>query len=118
MPLAEDVVLDHFAGITHGFVGADLQALTREAAMHTLRRFLPEIDLELETIPPEILQRIFEPFFSTKQGGAGLGLAIAYQIVGQNKGRLTVSSEEDSVQFRFHFRAPNETAENPAPPAE
>ncbi len=55
MPLAEDVNIDNYARITHGFVGADLQALTREAAMHTLRRFLPEIDLEQESIPPEIL---------------------------------------------------------------
>jgi transitional endoplasmic reticulum ATPase len=55
MPLADGVDLRYYANNTHGMVGADLQALTREAAMRTLRRFLPEIDLDQETIPAEIL---------------------------------------------------------------
>ncbi|MHA2502303.1 MAG: CDC48 family AAA ATPase [Candidatus Kariarchaeaceae archaeon] len=55
MPLADDVDLRFYSDNTHGMVGADLQALTREAAMRTLRRFLPDIDLEAETIPAEIL---------------------------------------------------------------
>ncbi|MCD6138090.1 MAG: AAA family ATPase, partial [Deltaproteobacteria bacterium] len=46
MPLAEDVDLDKLAEMTHGFVGADLAALCREAAMNALRRYLPKIDLE------------------------------------------------------------------------
>lgn len=58
MPLAEDVDITYYAEISHGMVGADLQALTREAAMRTLRRFLPEIDLDVETIPAEILDRM------------------------------------------------------------
>ncbi|MGP3667917.1 MAG: AAA family ATPase, partial [Candidatus Bathyarchaeota archaeon] len=58
MPLAKDVNLEEIASITHGFVGADLAALCREAAMKTLRRFLPKIDLEKETIPTEILQQM------------------------------------------------------------
>ncbi|MCX6803632.1 MAG: AAA family ATPase [Candidatus Diapherotrites archaeon] len=62
MPLeVEDkgkVDLAFFASITHGFVGADLQALTKEAAMKALRRYLPQIDLEEETIPPEILEKL------------------------------------------------------------
>ncbi|MHA2250884.1 MAG: AAA family ATPase, partial [Candidatus Kariarchaeaceae archaeon] len=58
MPLSEDVDLSYYAQNTHGMVGADLQALTRESAMRTLRRFLPEIDLDAETIPSEILDRI------------------------------------------------------------
>ena len=58
MPLAKDVNLEEIASITHGFVGADLAALCREAAMRTLRRFLPQIDLEKETIPTEILQKM------------------------------------------------------------
>jgi transitional endoplasmic reticulum ATPase len=45
MPLSEDVSLAHFASVTHGFVGADLAALCREAAMAALRRILPEMDL-------------------------------------------------------------------------
>lgn len=58
MPLAEDVSLAEIAKITHGFVGADLAALAREAAMQTLKRILPKIDLEKDTIPAEILDKI------------------------------------------------------------
>lgn len=53
-----DKLLDYFAGITHGFVGADLAALGKEAAMKALRRYLPQIDLEEETIPQEILESL------------------------------------------------------------
>ncbi|MCD6466135.1 CDC48 family AAA ATPase [Candidatus Bathyarchaeota archaeon] len=58
MPLAEDVDLEKIASITHGFVGADLAALCKEAAMRALRRILPEIDFEKDTIPAEVLNRI------------------------------------------------------------
>ena len=58
MPLADDVDLDELANITHGFTGADLAALCREAAMNALRRFLPKIDLEKETIPAEVLEEL------------------------------------------------------------
>ncbi|TDA31100.1 MAG: hypothetical protein DSO04_04720 [Hadesarchaea archaeon] len=58
MPLAKDVDLDHLADITHGFVGADLEALCKEAAMSALRRILPKINLEEKTIPPEILEEL------------------------------------------------------------
>ncbi|RLE76959.1 MAG: AAA family ATPase [Thermoprotei archaeon] len=58
MPLAKDVDLDELAEITHGFTGADLAALCREAAMHALRRVLPKIDLESERIPPEVLESL------------------------------------------------------------
>jgi transitional endoplasmic reticulum ATPase len=54
----EKVDLASFAAITHGFVGADLQALAKEAAMKALRRYLPKIDLEEETIPPEVLENL------------------------------------------------------------
>ncbi|MBC7128284.1 MAG: CDC48 family AAA ATPase [Thermoplasmatales archaeon] len=57
MPLAEDVNLDALADVTHGFVGADLAALAREAAMNALRRYLPEIELD-KPIPTEILERM------------------------------------------------------------
>ena len=57
MPLAEDVDLDEIARTTYGFVGADLSALAREAAMDALRRVLPEINLK-EGIPAEILERL------------------------------------------------------------
>jgi len=55
MPLSEDVNLERIAEITHGFVGADLEALVREAAMSALRRVLPNIDFELADIPYETL---------------------------------------------------------------
>ncbi|MEM2370248.1 MAG: CDC48 family AAA ATPase [Candidatus Bathyarchaeia archaeon] len=58
MPLAENVDLEKIASITHGFVGADLAALCKEAAMRALRRILPEIDFEKDTIPAEILNKI------------------------------------------------------------
>ncbi|MEO9295546.1 MAG: CDC48 family AAA ATPase [Nitrososphaera sp.] len=58
MPFAEDVKLEKLADISHGFVGADLQALAREAAMRALRRILPEIDLSAESIPGETLSKI------------------------------------------------------------
>ena len=51
MPLAEDVDIERLAAITHGFVGADLEALCREAAMSTLRSFFPLLDFEMEEIP-------------------------------------------------------------------
>jgi len=58
MPLADNVDLDELARVTHGFVGADIEALCKEAAMIALRRILPEIDLEAETIPAEVLEKI------------------------------------------------------------
>jgi transitional endoplasmic reticulum ATPase len=58
MPLAENVNMEHLAEITHGFVGADLEALCREAAMICLRRILPDIDFALSRIPYEQLSRL------------------------------------------------------------
>jgi transitional endoplasmic reticulum ATPase len=58
MPLAEDVDLKKLAEITHGYTGADLAALSRETAMKALRRYLPQINLEEERIPPEVLERM------------------------------------------------------------
>ncbi|MEM1524999.1 MAG: CDC48 family AAA ATPase [Nitrososphaerales archaeon] len=58
MPLAPDVDLEKLASVTHGFVGADLEYLCKEAAMKTLRRILPELKLEEERIPPEILNSL------------------------------------------------------------
>ncbi|MDH4122928.1 MAG: CDC48 family AAA ATPase [Thermoplasmata archaeon] len=57
MPLDDDVQIRYIADITHGFVGADLAALAREAAMKSLRRYLPEIDLE-KAIPAVILEKM------------------------------------------------------------
>ncbi len=58
MPLADDVDLGNIASITHGFVGADLEAICKEAALHALRKILPEIDFEADSVPAEILNKI------------------------------------------------------------
>ena len=58
MPLDKDVDLQRLANVTHGFVGADLEALCKEAALHALRRILPEIDFQAESVPAEILDKI------------------------------------------------------------
>jgi transitional endoplasmic reticulum ATPase len=58
MPLSTDVDMRHMAAITHGFVGADLEALCREAAMICLRRIMPDIDFALARIPYEQLTKL------------------------------------------------------------
>ena len=58
MPIAEDFDITWVLDNTYGFVGADLAALVREAAMKALRRYLPEIDLDEDTIPPEVLEKM------------------------------------------------------------
>ncbi|HEA46307.1 MAG TPA: AAA family ATPase [Candidatus Pacearchaeota archaeon] len=59
MPLVKDVNLDEIAGMTHGFVGADLESLTKEAAMNVLRKHLPQIKLDgEEQISPEVLSKM------------------------------------------------------------
>ena len=58
MPIDEKVDLKQISKTTHGFVGADLEVLSKEAAMRSLRRILPEIDLDEDKISAEILQKI------------------------------------------------------------
>ncbi len=58
MPLAEDVDLKKLADMTHGYTGADVSALGRETAMKALRRYLPQINLEEERIPPSVLEKM------------------------------------------------------------
>lgn len=58
MPLEKDVDLGVIANMSHGFVGADLQAVAKEAGIRALRRVLPEIDLTTENIPSDILKKI------------------------------------------------------------
>ena len=58
MPLADDFELEKVAAITHGYTGADLEALSRESAMKALRRYLPQIDLEEKRIPHEVLDKM------------------------------------------------------------
>jgi transitional endoplasmic reticulum ATPase len=58
MPLEKDVDVNAIAAITHGYTGADLSLLTKEAAIKALRRVLPMINVEEETLPSEVLDRI------------------------------------------------------------
>jgi transitional endoplasmic reticulum ATPase len=58
MPLTEDVNLPKLADLTHGFTGADISLLCKEAAMKALRRVLPEIDFEADYIPIEVLNKL------------------------------------------------------------
>ncbi|MCW3979914.1 MAG: CDC48 family AAA ATPase [Candidatus Bathyarchaeota archaeon] len=58
MPLVEEVDLKKLAAMSHGYTGADLAALSRETAMKSLRRYLPEINLEEEHIPPAVLEKM------------------------------------------------------------
>ncbi len=59
MPLTKNVNLDEIASVTHGFVGADLEALSKEAAMNVLRKLLPKMNLDAdEQIPQEILEKL------------------------------------------------------------
>lgn len=58
MPLSEDVNLKKLSDMTHGYTGADVSALGRETAMKSLRRYLPQINLEEERIPPSVLEKM------------------------------------------------------------
>ncbi len=58
MPLGSGVDLRELARTTHGFVGADIAALAREAAIEAVRRIMPKLDLEARTIPPEVLENL------------------------------------------------------------
>jgi len=58
MPMAQDVELKRLSEITHGYTGADVSALSRESAMKALRRYMPEINLEEERVPPAILEKM------------------------------------------------------------
>jgi transitional endoplasmic reticulum ATPase len=73
MPLAEDVSLDTLGQQTHGFVGADLAALAREAAIRALRRYLPDLDLDADEVPAEVLDslRVLASDFRSAQRDVG-----------------------------------------------
>ena len=58
MPLGDGVDLKELAKVTHGFVGADIAALAREAAIDAVRRIMPQIDLDAQTIPTEVLENL------------------------------------------------------------
>ena len=56
MPISDDIDLKNLSSELHGYTGADIKSLCREAALKSIRRYLPEIDLETEKIPSEVLQ--------------------------------------------------------------
>ncbi|MEP0392373.1 MAG: CDC48 family AAA ATPase [Erythrobacter sp.] len=58
MPLETGIDLDQLARMTHGFVGADLAALAREAAIDAVRRIMPKLDLDAREIPPQVLEEL------------------------------------------------------------
>ena len=58
MPLDEDLDLDEFVSLSYGFTGSDIEALCRESAMNALRRILPEIDIQKDSIPQETLEKL------------------------------------------------------------
>ena len=59
MPLGDKVDLNELAKATYGFVGADIAALSREAAIDAVRRIMPKLDLDERTVPPEVLDELF-----------------------------------------------------------
>ena len=67
MPLVKDLNLESLASMLHGYTGADIRALCREAALKVLRKHLPEINLEAEAIPPEILEKMIVTFQDFKE---------------------------------------------------
>ena len=58
MPLGPDVDLERLSRLTHGFVGADLEVLTKEAAMRSLRRLIPQVNIDQTPIPQDLLDKI------------------------------------------------------------
>ncbi len=58
MPLSSDVELEKMASELYGYTGADLRALCREAGLKALRRFVPDIDMDSEKLPPDLMERI------------------------------------------------------------
>ena len=71
MPISDDVNLKTLASELHGYTGADMKSLCREAAIRSIRRYLPEIDLETEKIPTKILQSMevkLIDFYDAMQG--------------------------------------------------
>ncbi|MGN3974378.1 CDC48 family AAA ATPase [Tsuneonella sp. SYSU-LHT278] len=59
MPLGDKVDLGELARTTHGFVGADIAALAREAAIEAVRRIMPKLDLDAREVPPEVLEELY-----------------------------------------------------------
>ncbi len=103
MPLAKDVDLKKLAEMTHGYTGADLAALCREAAMNALRRYLPQIDLTMDRIPPEVLEKMevrMEDFLNAYKEIVPSGLREVYVEVPEVKWDDIGDLEEVKQQLR------------------
>ncbi|MEF8773462.1 MAG: CDC48 family AAA ATPase, partial [Halobacteriales archaeon] len=72
MPLSDDVDLEEYAENTHGFVGADIEQLTKEAAMNALRRIRPQLDLEADEIDADVLESLQVTEDDVKQAMKGI----------------------------------------------
>ena len=112
MPLAEDVDMGHLAEITHGFVGADLEALCREAAMICLRRLMPDIDLALAAIPYEqlaLLEVHMDDFLAALREVDASAIREVFvevpDVRWQDVGGLTPVKErlKEAVQWPLHY---------------
>lgn len=68
MPMTDEVDLDELSDVTHGYVGADIEAICKEAAMNTLRRVLPDIDLEEEELSEDLLDKLVVSMDDMKEG--------------------------------------------------
>jgi PAS domain S-box-containing protein len=118
-----DLPATHVAGdkITQALLNIITNAIqaTPEGGTMTVRtRHLPDNDLPVRieiansgsTIPADCMSRVFEPFFTTKEGGSGLGLSIALQIVRHHGGEITLNSPGNTVEFavRLPLNRPDE----------
>lgn len=95
MPLAEDLDLDEFIELTYGFTGSDIEALARESAMNALRRLLPELNLQEESISSDVLEKLevtrddmFQAFKSIKPSALREILADIPQVSWEDVGGL------------------------------
>jgi transitional endoplasmic reticulum ATPase len=108
MPLEGDVELETLADLTHGYVGADLSALTKEAAMHSLRRILPEMDLDVDQIPMDVLSRITvtrDDFFAALREMQPSSLREVFIETPTSSGKISAGSPRPSASSRRRWSA-------------
>jgi transitional endoplasmic reticulum ATPase len=111
MPLEKDVKLEQMARVTHGFVGADLAALVKEAAIRAVRRVLPQINMEEASIPAKILNKIkvkmadFEDALRDVQPSAMREVLVQVpNVKWEDIGGLTVIKEELSEAVEWPLK--------------
>ncbi|MEW6069784.1 MAG: CDC48 family AAA ATPase [Candidatus Thermoplasmatota archaeon] len=123
MPLSEDVDLEKIADITHGYVGADIAALCKEAAMHALRKILPKINIE-EEIPPEILEALeitMDDFYGALKGVTPSGMREVFieapKVKWEDVGGLEQAKQEliEAVEWPLKYPEAFETFKTKPP---